>query len=116
MFFLLKGGGGQCQIVPMTDPQTGQSKAKILQTICVPETQREIQNILDISEEEAENILVITDPDSGRQYIQFMQTVTDPSSGQTVQIPINQSPLEPLDQGFINLCLLTNLSKKIKSL
>ena len=57
--------------------------------------------MLDISEEEAAtNIFVITDPESGRQYIQFTQTVTDPCSGQTARIPINQSPLEPLNEGL----------------
>ena len=96
--FTLKG---ECEIVPLTDPETGQSKPAILQTICVPETRQTIQNMLDISEEEAAtNIFVITDPDSGRQYIQFTQTVTDPCSGHTVQIPINQSPLETLDEGY----------------
>ena len=93
----------------MTDPETGQCKPKILQTISGPGAKAEIQRMLDISEEEASNILVITDPESGRQYIQFMQTITDPCSGQTVQIPINQSPLEPLTEGFINLCAFTNL-------
>ena len=48
--FTLKG---ECEIVPLTDPETGQSKPAILQTICVPETRQTIQNMLDISEEEA---------------------------------------------------------------
>ena len=70
--------------------------------------------MLDISEEEAAtNIFVITDPDSGRQYIQFTQTVTDPCSGHTVQIPINQSPLETLDEGyFITFLFLLLLISK----
>lgn len=105
--FTLKG---ECEIVPLTDPETGQSKPAILQTICVPETRQTIQNMLDISEEEAAtNIFVITDPDSGRQYIQFTQTVTDPCSGHTVQIPINQSPLETLDEGCYFISFLFSL-------